>query len=231
MWFMRVPLLTGLLVIVLVTPLGLERAEGAATSCAPDDARIVGRSAVGLAYYEEPEEPELSACLSRSGRRMSLTNGEDVQTSVRMAGRFVAVRNHYDSGSPDDCYSMAVVVRDITRGDPKLKEYPRRVFEESRFNCSGRPADEEYNLPTDLILKANGAVAYVRCFSSGLAMPFGGPYRCDPTKPRQVIKHDARAPRNGFEILDTGMRISNLEYRNGLLRWRAGDRHRRVRLR
>ncbi len=176
-------------------------------------------------------------CVHRPKRIVHLGRGENALTHVRMAGRFVALRDHYDSGAPDPCYALSVSVFDVTKRPEPSEPFdePRGLllpgFDESRFNCSGRPEDEHYNLPTSIVLKGNGAVAYVRCFSSDFA--FGGPYRCALNMPRQVIKHDARARRNTITILDSGLDIAtqSLRLNGGTLTWRHGQRRRTARLR
>ncbi len=151
-----------------------------------------------------------------------------------MAGRFVAVRQHDDSGSPDPCYGLSVSVFDLARRPPEDPDvdYPLNpIYDESRFNCSGSTTAEDFNLPTSIVLKSNGAVAYIRCFSAD--MPFGGPYRCRSDMPRQVIKHDASDARNHFTVLDVGPQITtqSLRLKRGRITWRNGSQMRSARLR
>lgn len=88
-------------------------------------------------------------------------------------------------------------------------------------------------LPTSIVLKPNGAVAYVWCVPRGFALLFGGPYRCAPGQPRMVVKHDARAPSDRIEVLDEGASIAaaSLRLRGGTLTWRNGRSVRSGRLR
>lgn len=151
-----------------------------------------------------------------------------------MAGRFVALRDHDDSGSPDPSYGLSVSVFDLARrpADAPGVDYPLDpIYDETRFNCSGVSASEDFNVPTSIVLKSNGAVAYIRCFSS--EMPFGGPYRCRSDMSRQVIKHDASDARNHFTVLDVGAQITtqSLRLRRGPITWRSGSLLRSARLR
>lgn len=215
---------------------GAVASQSAAESqeCPPPNTRTVARSPSGAAFRRRGDDDALLACRFGARRPLLLSGGDDVQTHVRMAGRFVAVRDHDDSGSPDPCYGLSVSVFDLARtppADPDV-DYPLDpIYDETRFNCSGPSTSEDFNLPTSIVLKSNGAVAYIRCFSSD--MPFGGPYRCRSDMPRQVIKHDASDARNHFTVLDVGAQITtqSLRLKRGRITWRNGSQLRSARLR
>lgn len=103
----------------------------------------------------------LYGCLRRTGREVQFLGGENKYTSVRIAGRFVAARDHWDSGAPDPCYGVAVAVMNLAAA-PDGQGLLGQRYREERGNCEGK---EELDLPTSIIVKRNGAVAYLRCAS------------------------------------------------------------------
>jgi len=145
--------------------------------------------------------------------------------SVRIAGRFVAARDHWDSGAPDFCYGIAVAVMNLAAA-PDGQGLLGQRYREERGNCEGK---EELDLPTSIVVKRNGAVAYLRCDASP-ELGFGGPYRCRPGSTRVVVKHDARDARNAFEVLDSAPSIASLRPHGGTLSWRNGSQLRTARL-
>lgn len=173
-------------------------------------------------YNEPGGSNDLHVCLRRGQREVQLLGGDSVTGYPRLAGRFLAVRDHYDSGSPDPCFGMTVQVYDLTVRPPEPDFPIDDVFSEIRGNCEGDISGPV--LPTSIVLKPNGAVAYMWCVPRGIALLFGGPYRCAPGRSRMVVKHDARTPRDRIEVLDQGASIaaSSLRLRGGTLTWRKG---------
>jgi len=197
-------------------------------SCSRSGLRVVaqnsrGRVLRGHGYY---------GCLFSVGRFLDLDGGESVISHVRLRGRFVGLFEYYVGGAPHCEAGLNVAVFDLSRGD--AYGLAREIFRDYDPRQPTCPRRDIPAVPTQVVLKENGAIAWIRCTWRAEGSGFGGaPLSCAEQATYEVVKHDARGNRRRGRVLASGPAIdpTSLRLRRGRISWVDGGRTQSARLR
>ena len=191
--------------------------EGPPSDCRPSWGRVIrsARQSTVLVSKRGDDKGFHYACLLARGAAVSLFDEEGLFPPIPLAGPFVGYAS--DSCGPDDCETLVTVTDLRDEGDGV-----------NRGATAGPGGTSE--VPA-IVLKANGAVAWVSCSSPG--PEFGRIYSCaswSRTKKR-VYAFDRRSVRPRRVAVSRRIAPKSLELRGSRLTWRDGRKLRSTRLR
>jgi hypothetical protein len=193
------------------------RREGPASDCRPSWGRVVRSShqSTVLVSTHGYDKGAHYGCLLARGAVVALFDEDGLFPPIALAGPLIGYAN--DSCGPDECETLVSVTDLRDEGDGVNRGAPAGVGGTSEV-----PA---------LVLKPNGALAWVSC--SSLDPAFGAIHSCTAgsRKRKRVYAMDSRTFRP--RLMDVSRRISpqSLTLQGSRLTWRRGGKLRGTRLR